>query len=131
MSELITVKSIAKDIAQTPRKISLVASLVRGRSVNDAVVILEHTPKRTALAVKKAIESARANAINNHGLDAKTLNIKTLSVTAGARLKRYKPASRGRALPFLKRQTHILVEVEGALKVKKAVKKSEDKKESK
>ena len=131
MSELITVKSIAKDIAQTPRKISLVASLVRGRSVNDAVVILEHTPKRAALAVKKAIESARANAINNHGLDAKTLNIKTLSVTAGARLKRYKPASRGRALPFLKRQTHILVEVEGALKVKRAVKKSEDKKESK
>lgn len=131
MSELITVKSIAKDIAQTPRKISLVASLVRGRSVNDAVVILEHTPKRAALAVKKAIESARANAINNHGLDAKTLNIKTLSVTAGARLKRYKPASRGRTLPFLKRQTHILVEVEGALKVKKAVKKSEDKKESK
>lgn len=131
MSELITVKSIAKDIAQTPRKISLVASLVRGRSVNDAVVILEHTPKRAALAVQKAIESARANAINNHGLDAKTLNIKTLSVTAGARLKRYKPASRGRALPFLKRQTHILVEVEGALKVKKAVKKSEDKKESK
>lgn len=131
MSGLITVKSIAKDIAQTPRKISLVASLVRGRSVNDAVVILEHTPKRAALAVKKAIESARANAINNHGLDAKTLNIKTLSVTAGARLKRYKPASRGRALPFLKRQTHILVEVEGALKVKKAVKKSEDKKESK
>lgn len=131
MSELITVKSIAKDIAQTPRKISLVASLVRGRSVNDAVVILEHTPKRAALAVKKAIESARANAINNHGLDAKTLNIKTLNVTAGARLKRYKPASRGRALPFLKRQTHILVEVEGALKVKKAVKKSEDKKESK
>ena len=131
MSELITVKSIAKDIAQTPRKISLVASLVRGRSVNDAVVILEHTPKRAALAVKKAIESARANAINNHGLDAKTLNIKTLSVTAGARLKRYKPASRGRALPFLKRQTHILVEVEGALKVKKAVKKSEDKKEGK
>ena len=131
MSELITVKSIAKDIAQTPRKISLVASLVRGRSVNDAVVILEHTPKRAALAVKKAIESARANAINNHGLDAKTLNIKTLSVTAGARLKRYKPATRGRALPFLKRQTHILVEVEGALKVKKAVKKSEDKKESK
>lgn len=131
MSELITVKSIAKDIAQTPRKISLVASLVRGRSVNDAVVILEHTPKRAALAVKKAIESARANAINNHGLDAKTLNIKTLSVTAGARLKRYKPASRGRALPFLKRQTHILVEVEGALKVKKAVKKLEDKKESK
>lgn len=131
MSELITVKSIAKDIAQTPRKISLVASLVRGRSVNDAVVILEHTPKRAALAVKKAIESARANAINNHGLDAKTLNIKTLSVTAGARLKRYKPASRGRALPFLKRQTHILVEVEGALKVKKAVKKTEDKKESK
>jgi large subunit ribosomal protein L22 len=114
------VRSYAKGVDQTPRKVSLVASLVRGRTVADALVILDHTPKRAALVVKKAIASAQANAIHNHGLDGKTLEIKTLSVTAGPRLKRFKPASRGRALPFQKRSSHILVEVTGAVKPKKA-----------
>jgi len=119
MAEQFTVRAYAKGIDQTPRKVGIVASLVRGRSVADALVILDHTPRRSALAVKKAIASAAANATNNHGLDSKTLEISTLSVTAGPRLKRFKPASRGRALPFQKRSSHILVEVTGALKPKK------------
>lgn len=114
-----TVRANIKGVDQTPRKVSLVASLVRGRSVADALVILDHTPKRAALVVKKAIASAAANATNNHGLDGKTLQIKTLSVTAGPRIKRFKPASRGRALPFQKRSSHVLVEVAGLEKVKK------------
>ena len=115
-----TVRSYTKGVTLTPRKVSLVAALVRGRSVADALVILDHVPKRAALPVKKAIESAKSNAINNHNLDGKTLEITTLSVTAGARLKRFKPASRGRALPFQKKTSHILVEVSGAEKPKKA-----------
>src|ERR1700754_1840238 len=97
------VRAVAKGVDQTPRKVSLVAALVRNRTVADALVILEHVPKRASLPVKKAIESAKANAVNNHGLDGKTLNISILSVTAGTRLKRFKPASRGRALPFQKK----------------------------
>lgn len=121
-----TVRAYVKGEDQAPRKVSLVASLVRGRSVADALVILDHTPKRAALVVKKAIASAAANATNNHGLDAKTLQISTLSVTSGPRLKRFKPASRGRALPFQKRSSHILVEVSGDLKpVKKPAVKAE------
>lgn len=119
MAEQFTVRAYAKGVDQTPRKVSLVASLVRGRTVADALVILEHVPKRAALPVKKAIESAKANASNNHGLDAKTLVISTISVTAGTRLKRFKPASRGRALPFQKRSSNILVEVAGVEKPKK------------
>ncbi len=119
MAEQYTVRSFAKGVDQTPRKVSLVASLVRGRTVADALVILENTPKRAALPVKKAIASAAANATNNHNLDGKTLEITTLSVTAGPRLKRFKPASRGRALPFQKKSSHILVEVTGAEKPKK------------
>jgi large subunit ribosomal protein L22 len=115
-----TVRSYAKNVDQTPRKVSLVASLVRGRTVADAIVILNHTPKRAARPLIKAIESAQANAINNHGYDGKTLNIVTLSVTTGTRLKRFKPASRGRALPFEKKTSNILVEVSGDLKPKKA-----------
>ena len=133
MAEVKTVRAYAKGIDQTPRKVSLVAGLVRGRTVADALVILEHVPKRAALPVIKAIKSAKANAINNHELDGKTLDITTLSVTAGPRLKRFKPASRGRALPFQKKSSHILVEVTGAVKAKKkpAAAKAETAKEEK
>ena len=136
-STLYTVRSEAKGIDLAPRKVKIVSDLVRGRSVADALVILEHTPRRSARPVAKAIASARANAINNHGLDAKSLTISTLSVTAGARLKRFKPHMRGMALPFQKKTSHILVEVTGTEKPKKkpaapkadkpAAKKEEDK----
>lgn len=114
------VRAYAKNVDQAPRKVSLVASLVRGRTVADAIVILNHTPKRAVRPLIKVIESARANAINNHGFDGKTLTIETLSVTTGTRLKRFNPASRGRALPFEKKTSNILVEVTGTLKPKKA-----------
>ena len=114
-----TVRSYAKGVDQAPRKVGLVASLVRNRTVADALVILEHVPKRAALPVIKAINSAKANAVNTHGLDGKTLVISTISVTVGTRLKRFKPASRGRALPFQKKTSNILVEVTGAEKPKK------------
>ncbi len=125
MAENTVVRSYAKGVDQAPRKVALVASLVRGRSVADAIVILNHTPKRAALAVRKAIESAQANAVNNHGFDGKTLVISTLSVTVGTRMKRFKPASRGRALPYQKKTSNILVEVTGELKPKKAPVKAE------
>jgi large subunit ribosomal protein L22 len=119
MADLTKVRAYAKNVDQAPRKVGLVASLVRNRTVEDALVILNHTPKRAARPVIKAIESARANAINNHGFDGKTLVIETLSVTTGTRLQRFVPAGRGRALPFEKKSSNILVEVTGALKPKK------------
>lgn len=134
MADLLKVRAVARGVDQTPRKVSLVAALVRNRTVADALVILEHVPKRAALPVKKVIESAKANAINNHGLDGKSLTITTLTVTTGPRLRRYKPASRGRALPFEKKTSHILVEVSGTEKPKKkpvAAKAADEKKEEK
>lgn len=126
------VRAYIKGVDQAPRKVALVASLIRDRSVADALVILAHTPKRAAKSVIKAVESAQGNAINNHGLDGKTLHIKTLSVTTGVRLKRFKPASRGRALPFQKKTSNILIEVTGDIKPRKtAVKKPAETKESK
>lgn len=119
MADQVTVRAYAKGVAQAPRKVGLIASLVRGRQVADALVILDHVPKRAALPVKKAIESAQANAANNYNLDTKSLTISTLSVTAGTRLRRYTPASRGRALPYEKITSNILVEVSGVEKPKK------------
>jgi len=120
MAEVSIVRAYIKGVDLAPRKVGLVASLVRGRSVADAIVILNHVPKRAAKPVLKAIESAQANAVNNHGFDGKTLVIKTLSVTVGTRMKRFNPASRGRALPYQKKSSNILVEVTGELKPKKA-----------
>ncbi len=108
-----SVKAVAKNVRMSPRKVGVVASLVRGRTVADALVILEHTPRRSAMPVKKAIESARANADHNHDIKPGTLTITTITVTPGVRYKRFRPAARGRALPFMRRTSHIAVTVDG------------------
>ena len=118
-----------KGIDNQPRKTSIVASLVRDRYVADAVVILEHTPRRAARAVLKAVESANANLLNNSkvSIDPKTVRISRIFVTSGTRMRRYKPAPRGRALPYEKISSNIFVEVAGEEKVKKTAEKAEPK----
>lgn len=109
----------------SPRKVGVVAALVRGRSVADALTILEHAPRHSALAVSKVIASAKANADHNHGYKPNTLHIVEISVTPGPSLKRYRPAAHGRALPFLRRSSHIRVVVDGERReVKKPVSKT-------
>ena len=117
-----------KGIDSQPRKTSIVASLVRDRYVADAVVILENTPRRAARAVLKAVQSANANLLNNSKatIDPKTIRIARIFVTSGTRMRRFVPASRGRALPFEKISSNIFVEVAGEEKVKKTVKKAEE-----
>jgi large subunit ribosomal protein L22 len=113
------VQAIAKGVRMSPRKVGVVAALVRGRSVADALTILDHTPRRTALQVKKTIMSARANADHNHNYKPDTLRIIEISVTSGPRLKRFRPAAHGRALPFMRRTSHIRVVVDGEQRVAK------------
>ena len=118
-----------KGIDSMPRKTNIVASLVRDRYVADAIVILENTPRRAARSVLKAIDSAKANLLNSGiSIDPKTIRIARISVTAGTRIRRFIPASRGRALPFEKISSNLYVEVAGEEKVKKAdTAKKEDK----
>jgi large subunit ribosomal protein L22 len=111
-----SVKAAAKSVRMSPRKVGVVASLVRGRSVSDALTILEHTQRRASTPVRKVIESARANAENNHNYKPDTLQITHISVTPGPRLKRFRPASHGRALPFERKTSHIFVQVEGEIR---------------
>ena len=122
-----------KGIDSQPRKTSIVASLVRDRYVADAVVILENTPRRAARAVLKAVESANANLLNNSGksIDPKSIRIARIFVTSGTRMRRYVPASRGRALPFEKISSNIFVEVAGEEKVKAAEAKPAEKTDAK
>jgi len=118
----ILVKAVARNVAMTPRKVGEVASLVRGRTVADALVILEHTPRRAATPVSKAIASAKANASHNHDLKADTLTIETIHVSPAARMKRYRPVARGMAHPYQKRSSHITVIVTGDEKPKRTPK---------
>ena len=116
------VKAIAKGVRISPRKVSVVASLVRGRSVADALVILEHVPRRAATPIAKVIKSARANADHNHNYRPDTLQIVEISVTPGIRYKRFRPVSRGMAHPYQKRTSHIQVIVDGEQRAKKPAK---------
>lgn len=118
------VKAIAKGVRISPRKVSVIASLVRGRSVADALTILEHTPRRAAIAVRKTIESARANADYNHGYKPDTLQIIEISVSPGPRYKRYRPVARGMAHPYQHRTSHIRVLVDGEKRQQKPVAKA-------
>ena len=121
--------AVIKGVDSQPRKTNVVASLVRDRYVGDAVIILENTPRRAARAVSKAIESAAAKHKNNPNvsINPQSIRIARISVTAGTRMRRYKPASRGRALPFEKISSNIFVEVAGEEKVKKGTTKDEGK----
>src|SRR5581483_2189413 len=117
----------SKGVRISPRKVAVVAALVRGRSVEDALTILQYTPGRAANEVADAIKSAAANAAHNHSYKPGTLEITEISVTSGQRLKRYIPAARGRARRFQRKTSHIKVVVEGQQREarNKAVKKTE------
>ncbi len=118
-SETNMVKSLARGVSHSPRKVSEVAALVRNRTVADALTILSHTPRRSAIAVSKTIASAKANAEHNHNLKPDTLRIVEITVTAGPRIKRFRPAAHGRALPFQRKTSHIQVIVTGDERRKK------------
>lgn len=130
-----SVKASAIGVRISPRKVGEVVALVRGRSVADALVILSNTPRRSAIAVRKLIESARANADNNHNYKPETLTIEHITVTPGPRIKRYRPAAHGRALPFQRKTSHIYVRVVGEIRAPKkpatTVKKTSSSKETK
>lgn len=113
------VKSLSRAVHTTPRKAGEVVALVRDRTVDDALTILEHTPRKAATFVRKTIETAKANAVNNHDLLPGSLKLAEVTVNAGPAQKRYRPAAQGRALPFKRRTSHISVIVEGEIKPKK------------
>jgi large subunit ribosomal protein L22 len=117
--------AVQKGVRMSPRKVAIVAALVRGRSVDDAITILEYTPRRAASPVKEAIKSAAANAEHNHSYKPNTLEIVEISVMAGPRLKRFIPAARGRARRFQRKTSHIRVVVEGQKREIKKVNRSE------
>lgn len=105
-------KAHLRNIRITPKKTSIIAELVRGKKVTEALTILKFTPKKAAKFLYKVLKSAVANAENNFKQDKNNLIIKNLIVTEGPAYKRGKPASRGRWHPIIKRTSHITITLE-------------------
>ena len=103
-------KAILKDYRQSPRKVRLIADLVRGKKVADALTILRFVDKRAAGPFAKVIASAVANA-KQAGADEAKLFIKTVAVDKAATIKRSIPRARGSASRINKRNSHITVEL--------------------
>jgi len=102
-----------------PRKVRLVADLIRKKPVNEALAILDFTRKKAARPLKKLLNSAIANAKNNFQLDPSNLYISKITVDEGPKYKRWMPRARGRADLILKRTSHItLVLAEAKTKIK-------------
>ena len=96
------------------QKARLVADQVRGMPVEEALNLLEFSPKKAAHLVKKVLNSAIANAENNEGADVDELKVSTIYVDEGMTMKRLRPRAKGRADRILKRSCHITVKVADA-----------------
>ena len=106
--------AIAKFVRVPPRKARLVMDAVRGKYAVDALNFLRFIPNRAAGYISKALASAVANAVNNHGLAPDNLRLIEARIDEGPRMKRMQPRAQGRAYAILKRMSHIIVIVEDA-----------------
>ncbi len=103
-------KALLKNYRQSPRKVRLIADLVRGKSVSKALDTLKFVNKRASLPFMKLIRSAEANA-KSQGANVDALIVKSVAVNKGTVLKRFMPRARGSAARINKRNSHITVEL--------------------
>jgi len=107
--EAVTVRAKARYVRCAPRKARLVVDHIRGKSAEEARAILVHTPRAASRDVLKLLDSAIANAENNHELGADELRIAKVFVDEGPTLKRYRPRALGRATRIRKRTSHMTI----------------------
>jgi large subunit ribosomal protein L22 len=93
------------------QKARLVANQIRGKSVEEALLLLEYSPKKGAMLIKKVLNSAIANAEHNEGADVDELKVSTICVDEGTTMKRIMPRAKGRADRILKRSCHRTITV--------------------
>jgi len=104
-------RAILRGVRLSAQKGRLVADMVRGKRVDQALSILAFSPKKGAEIIRKVVESAIANAEHNDGADIDALKVKTITVEEGASLKRFTARAKGRGNRILKPTCHIYVSV--------------------
>jgi ribosomal protein L22 len=103
------VRASARYVRIAPRKARLIADQVRGLHIEKARALLQFSPRGAAQDIHKLLDSAAANAENNHDLIADEMRVASITVDEGPTLKRYRPRAQGRATPIHKRTSHIAV----------------------
>jgi large subunit ribosomal protein L22 len=103
------VQAVSKNVKMSPRKVRLVADSVREQEINKAIAYLTVMSQRAAIPVRKTIESAVANAVNNFNVKKSDLFIAEINVGEGLAYKRYHYAARGRIRPYKRRTSHVTV----------------------
>jgi large subunit ribosomal protein L22 len=103
------VRASARYVRIAPRKARLIADQVRGLHIEKARALLQFSPRGAAQDIHKLLDSAAANAENNHDLIPDEMKISSITVDEGPTLKRYRPRAQGRATPIHKRTSHIAV----------------------
>ena len=97
------------------RKVKIVADLIRGKKVDEALAIVKFTPKAASEIVEKLLKSAIANAENNHGMNRGNLIVSEIYANQGPTLKRIRPAAKGSAVRIRKRTSHITIKLREAV----------------
>jgi large subunit ribosomal protein L22 len=105
-------KAILRKFRQSPRKVRMVADMIRGRPVDEALSILRFQPRKAARMLSKVLTSAIANATENESADADKLVVSKVAIDPGPVEKRWLARSMGRANRITKRSSHVTVEVE-------------------
>src|SRR5262252_1102342 len=104
-------KAVLRHARESSRKVRVVANMVRGKGVDEAMSILRFQPRKAARLIRKLLVSAIANAANNNKADVEQLYVKSILVDEGTTLKRWLPRAMGRANRVNKRTAHITVTV--------------------
>ena len=100
-------KAVAKYVRMSPTKIAPITDLVRGKDLQEALIILKFTPGKASELVEKVVQSAAANAENNHDMDVSKLYVAEIYANKGPTMKRWRAGAQGRAGAILKRSSHI------------------------
>lgn len=91
------------------RKVKIVADLIRGKNVDEALAIVKFTPKAASEMIEKLLKSAIANAENNHGMKSNKLYVAEIYANQGPTLRRIRPAAKGSAVRIRKRTSHVTI----------------------
>jgi large subunit ribosomal protein L22 len=105
-------RAMSRHLRIAPRKARGVVDLIRGKSVGDALMVLDFLPRKAARLVAKTLKSVIANAESQQRVDVDRLYVRRITVDGGATLKRFMPRAHGRATPIHKRTSHITIVVD-------------------
>ncbi len=107
----IAAKAMVRQVRISPAKVRQVLALIRGKKADEAMTILRFSPQKAARIIFKVLQSAIANAEHNYGMDIDKLRVQAAYADQGPSMKRFRPAARGSAHPYVHRTSHVTVTV--------------------